>query len=69
MPQQLAHQRGARVHQMLEPVHDQQELTLGEMVEEQRAGRPRRLVRQREGLHERVRDEIRIAHGGQFHPP
>lgn len=43
MPQQLAHQRGARVHRMLEPVDDQQELTLGEMVEERRAGRPRRL--------------------------
>lgn len=54
---------------MLEPVEDQQELTLGEMVDKDLARRFRRLVRQAEGRDDRVLDEVRLAHRGQFHPP
>lgn len=68
-PQQLGHQRGAHVHQVLEPVEDQQELALGEMVGKDLARRFRRVIRQVEGLDHRVLDEFRLTHRGEFHAP
>lgn len=67
--EQFGHERGARVDEMLEPVDDEQELALPEMVEEDLALRAARVVGQFEGRGERVLDQLRLAHRGEVHPP
>ncbi len=68
-PQQLGRQLGTGVHQMLEPVQDQQDRTAGEMLQQGLAGGADGVVGQPQRLRDRVLDELRIAHRCQFHPP
>ncbi len=68
-PEQLGHQLGAYLHQVLEPVEHQEELTLRQMPEQRLTRQPRGVVRQPQRLHDREVHEFRVAHRRQLHPP
>jgi hypothetical protein len=68
-PEQLGHQRGTHLHQMLEPVQHQQQLTIRQMREQRLARQPRGVIRQPQRLYDREVHEFRVAHRRQLHPP
>jgi len=69
--EQVGHQLGAGLDEMLEPVEDQQELTarLAQTREQRLARQPRGVVRQPQRVHHRVVHELRITHRRQLHAP
>ncbi|MDQ0944831.1 hypothetical protein QFZ67_006536 [Streptomyces sp. V1I1] len=67
--QQVAYEPGAFVDEILEPVQDEQELTSGEVIEEDVARGPAGLVGDAERLDQGVGHQFRVAEGGELGEP